>query len=130
MRGKCAEPCSRKALQDRAGDRDAPHRQQFVEMELQAHTEHQQDDADFCELLRKMHVRGVSRRVGTHDDAREQVADDRRQAKPLRDVATDESGAQPGRKRENEPGFRHVIAMVVRRRRSLSRSICDWHLPQ
>ena len=35
----------------RAGHRDAPHGQQFLEVQLQADAEHQQDDADFRKLL-------------------------------------------------------------------------------
>ncbi len=66
---KCAESRRDEALQHRAGNGDAAHRQQFVEMELQADAEHQQDDADFGELLGKVDVRGVSRSVGTDDDA-------------------------------------------------------------
>ena len=39
------------ALDDRAGDRHALHREQVLEVELQADAEHQQDDADLGELL-------------------------------------------------------------------------------
>ena len=39
------------ALPDRAGHGDGPHRQQLLDMELQADAEHQQDDADLGELF-------------------------------------------------------------------------------
>ena len=41
------------ALPDRPGDGDAADGQQLLEVELQAHAEHQQDDADLGELVRQ-----------------------------------------------------------------------------
>ena len=102
-------PVATALCSDGAGNGDAPHGQQFLEVELQADAEHQQDDADFGELLGEMRVGDEAGRVGTDDDAGEQVADDRRQAEPLRDVADDQRGAEAGRERQDEPGFRHVI---------------------
>ena len=46
-----AEEGRGQALDDGAGDGHAAHRQQLLEVELQADAEHQQDDADLRELL-------------------------------------------------------------------------------
>ena len=67
------------ALSDRAGNGDAPHRQQFLQMELQADAEHQQDDADLGELLGEMSVGDEARRVRA--DAQSPPGDIRRSAR-------------------------------------------------
>ena len=46
-------------------------------------------------------------RVRADQRSREQIADDRRQPEPLRDVAEEEGAAQPGRERENQVVFVH-----------------------
>ena len=61
---------------DRAGHRDAPHGEQFLDVELQADAEHQQDDADLGELLGEVRVGDEARRVRPDQRAGEQVADD------------------------------------------------------
>ena len=66
------------------------HRQQLFEVELQADAEHQQDDADLGELLGHRRIDGQPGCVRAEQRAGEQVADDRRQAQPLRDVAENE----------------------------------------
>ena len=45
-----------RALGNRAGDGDAAHGQQLLEVELQADAEHQQDHADLGELLGQLDV--------------------------------------------------------------------------
>jgi hypothetical protein len=77
VRGQCAERGGDETLQDRAWDRHSPHGQQFVEMELQPDPEHQEDDADFSELLGEMNIRRVAGRVGANDDSSQEVTDDR-----------------------------------------------------
>jgi hypothetical protein len=89
-------------------------------VELQADAEHQQDDADLRELLCEVDVSGVARSVRADNDTGDEVANDRRKAKPLREIAANEGGAKPSGERENEPGFRHAIAMLVRGLRVLS----------
>ena len=81
-----------RALRDGAGNGDAPDREQFLDVELQADAEHQQDDADLRQLLGQRRVGDEARRVRADQRAGEQVADDRRQAEALRDVAQDERG--------------------------------------
>ena len=64
-------------------------------MELQADAEHQQDDADFGELLGQRGVGDETGRVRADQRACEQIADDRRETKPLGEVAEHERGARP-----------------------------------
>ena len=78
-----------RALRDRARHRDAAHGQQFLDMELQADAEHQQDDADLGELLGDFRVGDESRRVRADQRTGEKVADDRREAGALREIAED-----------------------------------------
>ena len=80
------------ALRDRARDRDPPDGEKLLDVELQADAEHEQDDADLGELLGDPAVGDESGCVRAHQDSREQVADDRRQADALRDVAQNEGG--------------------------------------
>ena len=84
------------------GNRDAPHRQQFLEVELQPDAEHQQDDADLGELLGQRRVGDEAGRVRADQRAGEQVADDRRQAEPLREVAEHQRGGQAAGQREDQ----------------------------
>ena len=54
--------------------------EQFLEVELQADAEHQQDDADLGELLGQRAVGDEARRVRADEQPGEQIADDRREA--------------------------------------------------
>ena len=56
-------------LHDRARDRDRLHLQQIVEREMQADAEHQQDDADFGELVGDLLVGHIARRERPDQDA-------------------------------------------------------------
>ena len=71
-------------------------------MKLQADAEHQQDDADLGKLLGQVDVGDEPGRVGSDGDAREKVADNRRQAGSLREVAEDERCGQAAGERQNE----------------------------
>ena len=71
------------ALADRAGDRDSLDRQQVLDVEVQPDAEHQQDHADFRELLRDLHVADEARawtgrsrrpRAGSRRSARARAA--------------------------------------------------------
>ena len=83
------------------------HRQQLLDVELQADAEHQQDDADLGELFGHRRIDGQARRVRAEQRAGEQVADDRRQAQPLRDVAKDERAGKAAREGEDQVVFVH-----------------------
>lgn len=47
--------------------------------------EHQEDHADFRQLVGQVLVRHVARREGPHEDAREEIADERRDADAVGD---------------------------------------------
>ena len=75
------------ALRDRAGDGDTANGEQLFQMKLQADAEHQQDHADFGQLLGKRRVGDEARRVRPDEDAGQEVANDRGQADSLGDVS-------------------------------------------
>jgi hypothetical protein len=72
-------------LDDGARDGDGADRQQVLEREMQAHAEHQQDDADLAEFLREALVGNETGRIGADDDAGDQVADQRRHSEAVGD---------------------------------------------
>ena len=82
------------ALRDGSRNGDPPDGQQFLEVELQPDAEHQQDHADFRELLGEVGVGDEAGRIGSDDDAGQQVADDGRQSQALRDVAEEQRRAE------------------------------------
>jgi hypothetical protein len=65
-------------LRDRAGKRDVAHRHQVLDREMQADAEHQQNHADFRELIRETRVRHETRREWANANAGYEVANDRR----------------------------------------------------
>ena len=65
------------------------HRQEIVEREVQAHTEHEQHHADFGELPGQFDVRDEPRGAGADRNAREQVAHERWHPQAGSDVAQD-----------------------------------------
>ena len=66
-------------------------------MELQADAEHQQDDADFCQLLGNAARRRRCPACSVRPACRRQVADDGGEADALRDVAEQQG---PGERRQ------------------------------
>jgi len=98
-------------LADGTGDRDARNRKQVLQREVQAHAEHQQDDADLSQFGGQGRVGREARCVGTDHDAGEQVSDKRLNAQPLRDQTEDESEHQTRSNRSNERGMllRHPV---------------------
>ena len=63
---------------------------------------------DFGQLLGQFGIRHEAGRIRSDGDAGEQVADDRRQAEPVRDVAEDERGAEPAGEGEDESQLFHA----------------------
>jgi hypothetical protein len=63
-----AQHCGNCTLRDGAGNRDPLDRQQLVDVELEAHSEHQQDHTDFGKLLRERRVRNESWRIRSDGD--------------------------------------------------------------
>ena len=90
------------ALRDRAGDGDAPHRQQLLDVKLQADAEHEEDDADLGQLLGDIGVGHEAGRVRTDERAGQQVADDGRQARALGEVAEDEGRGEAAGQRQDQ----------------------------
>ena len=102
MRDHRAEPRRHQALDDGARNRHAPDRQQIFDVKLQTDAEHQQDHADFGELLRQRAVGDEARRVRPDDDAGDEIADNRRQPQPLRDEAADQRRDQAAGQRQDQ----------------------------
>ncbi len=71
-----AQQSGRGALTERSGHGDAPDRDQLLDVELQAHTEHQQDDPHLGELLREMLVGDEARRVRPDEKPGHQIPQD------------------------------------------------------
>ncbi len=105
------------ALRDGSWNCDASNGEQFFDMELEADAEHQQDDADFCELFGNLRIGDKSRRVRTDQCARKQIPDDGRQARAVREVAQDQGGREAACKRENQ--IQVVHGPIVLRRLAL-----------
>ena len=70
----------RENLCNGSGQCDVTHRQQILDREMQTDAEHQQDHANLGELPGESSIADESRREGADRDARQQVADDRRNA--------------------------------------------------
>ena len=96
-------------LDDRARNSDAAHREQILDMKLQANAEHQQDDADLRELFRQRAIGDEPWRVWTHENAGDEVTDDGRESQPLRDVAANEGGDQTSGQGEDQVEFVHAL---------------------
>ena len=106
---------------DRAGQRDLAHRQQVVDREVQADAEHQQHHADLGELARRCSASATKPGVaGPIDDAREQVADQRRQAQPGRDEAEDQRQREAGGERGDQADGMGQGGFLVRKRQGSS----------
>ena len=85
------------------------HREQLLQVELQAHAEHQQDDAHLRQLFGQVPIRFPARRVRADDDAREQVANDRGQPETLGDVAENQRGREAERQRQDQVQVVHAL---------------------
>jgi hypothetical protein len=75
---------------DRAGNCYAAHRPQVAQVEVEADAEHQENDADFGELMRGLGVADHTRRLWTQGDPGQEVANDRREAQPIGHEAHDQ----------------------------------------
>lgn len=58
---------------------------------MQPDAEHQQDDADFGKLRRKVLIRHITWRMWPHKHAGDQITDERRHPQPMGEGAEDES---------------------------------------
>jgi hypothetical protein len=91
-----AEPRHDRDLPERARDRDGPHGHQVGEREMQPHPEHEQDDAEFGKLRGESLVGDVARRERPDHDPGHEIADERREAQPLRNRAAQEGETDAG----------------------------------
>jgi hypothetical protein len=71
-------------------------------MELQADAEHQQDDADFGQLLGQRRIGHEAWGVGSDQCTGKQVAHERRQVNPVSDVPQEQRRGEPAGKREDQ----------------------------
>ena len=79
-----AKQCGDGQLPDGAWQGSRPDGHQIGEREMQADGEEQQDDANLGELVRQRLIGHEARREGADHDAGEQIADQRRDAQPVR----------------------------------------------
>ena len=100
------------ALRHRAGDRDAPDRDQLFDVELQADAEHQQDDADFGQLLRHVAVGHEAWRVRADEQPGDEIPDDRGEADAMGGEAEDQRRAEAAGQREDEIDRVHPSIIV------------------
>ncbi len=106
--GQAGPEASRnEALKDRAGHRDAAHREKFLDVEVQPDPEHEQNHADIGKLLGEMRVGLEAGRVLADDDPREEISDDGRQPEPVRDVPKHEGRAERAGQRQDKFGVVH-----------------------
>ena len=62
---------------------------------MQADTEHQENHADLGELLGQLGIGDEAGRVRTYDNARDEVANERRQPEPMREVPEHQRRGEP-----------------------------------
>ncbi len=81
---------------------------------MQADAEHQQDDADFGEFVGERLIRREEARRGRpQQHAREQIADQWRNAQPLRDRRQDEGQDEAGDDGRNQRRvMRHILVVA------------------
>ena len=77
------------ACAGRARNGDGAHRKQILRREVQAHAEHQENDADFGELIGDVLVGDKAGRERPDKDSSHEIADERRQLEAMSDDAED-----------------------------------------
>ena len=121
-----------KRLRQRAGNGDGADRKQILEREMQANPEHQQDDADFGELIGNALIGDEARRERADGNAGEQIADQRRQPQALGHEAEGEGEHKPhGERRDERSRMRHAkVPLAVEDRLAIrpANGACDKSL--
>lgn len=84
------------------GHGEAPHRQELACMELEPHSEHEEDDPDLRELLGDVAVHDKSGRERPNHDAGREVTDDRRKPQTMRDEPKEPCGGESAAERQDE----------------------------
>ena len=107
-----AERRGDESLRQRPGNRDGADRQQILGRKVQPHAEHQENDADLGQLIGDVLVGDGARGERSDDDARHQIADQRRQLETVRQNAEAEGeheaecdGGNQGRHVRHEKTF-------------------------
>jgi hypothetical protein len=90
---------------------------------MQADGEEQQDDADLGQLVGQRLIGDEARREGTDQDAGEQIADQRRDAQPVRRQTEAERQDEPRGDRRDE--WRFVFSFLVAACRDSSSTFID-----
>ena len=88
-----------------ARDRDGTHGHEVAQREAEAHPEHEQDDTELGEFPGQVGIGDEAGRIGADQDARQKVAHDRRQAKPLGREPAEEGKGQADGDGRDERGF-------------------------
>ena len=76
LSGQHTQQCRNNDLAERSRDRDGSNGKQILYVEMQSHAEHQQNDADFSELVGQRAVGDKTWRVRTYDEPGEQITHD------------------------------------------------------
>ncbi len=92
----CANGGGREHLHDGAGECDFSHIEQIAHGKMQPHAEHEQDNADFRELLRQRDIGNESGRTRTDCYTCQQITENGRQLQILGDHAENERGYDAG----------------------------------
>ena len=87
------------------GHGDIAHGQQILEMEVQAHAEHQQDHADLRALGRRGRVGHKARRMRAHQHARQQIAHQGRKMQLLGDETQHQGGGKATGQSQDQSDF-------------------------
>ena len=102
MRNDHAEQGCRPDLGCRAGQDDTLDGQQVFKVEVEAHAEHEQDDADFRALGSRVRIGDEAGGVGAYNNACQQVTHNGGHAQFLGDESEHEGCAQATGKRQDE----------------------------
>ena len=92
-----AQHSRHRTLDNGARNGDAPHGQQFFDVELEPDAEHEQNDADFGELFCQRRVGDEAGCVRPHQRARQQVTDNRRKPEAVGEEAQYQGRGEPSR---------------------------------
>ena len=101
--------------QQGARDGDGLHRDEVLEREIEPDAEHQEHDADLGKLEGQLDIGHEAWRMRADDDARDQVADQRRHLQPVGHGTQDEGQHETPDNRRDQRGLMHVGQLVLLR---------------
>ena len=100
------------ALRNRSWNGDPPDGDQLLDVKLQPDAEHQQDDADFGELLGHVAIRHEAGRVWAHEEPGNQIPDDGGEPDAVCGKAEHQRRAQAAGQRKDEIDRMHRSIIV------------------